>query len=193
MKLDALILENFRGFKGRHCIPFDSLTVLVGRNDVGKSTVLEALSIFFNEGQIEFELADKNVHTDETKVRIGCEFSNLPSEIVLDASAKTSFRDELLLNGGGKLEVHKFFDCSKVSPKPLHVIVANHPTGLETLFQKTHDDLQTLAEKTGVDMERIDQRSNVELRRAIRDMKQVKTRAVVDIPLEKNEAKSIWE
>lgn len=193
MKLDALILENFRGFKGRHHIPFDSLTVLVGRNDVGKSTVLEALSVFFNEGQIDFDPADKNVHTTETKVRIGCEFSNLPSEIVLDASAKTSFKDELLLNRAGNLEVHKIFDCSKASPKPLHVIVANHPTGLGLLFQKTHDDLQTLAQKSGVDMEKIDQRSNVELRRAIRDVKQVKPREVVDIPLEKNEAKSIWE
>jgi len=51
MKLAALILENFRGFKGQHRIPFDCLTVLVGKNDVGKSTVLEALSVFFNEGQ----------------------------------------------------------------------------------------------------------------------------------------------
>ena len=55
------------------------------------------------------------------------------------------------------------------------------------------DSLQTLAQKSGVDMEKIDQRSNVELRRAIRDVKQVKPREVVDIPLEKNEAKSIWE
>jgi predicted ATP-dependent endonuclease of OLD family len=193
MKLDALILENFRGFKGQHRIPFDCLTVLVGKNDVGKSTVLEALSVFFNEGQIDFDPADKNVHTAETKVRIGCEFSNLPPEIVLDASAKTSLKDELLLNRSGKLEIHKVFDCSKANPKPLHVIVANHPTGLESLFQKTHDDLQTLAGKSGVDMDKVDQRSNVELRRAIREVKQVKTRAVVDIPLEKNEAKSIWE
>lgn len=131
---------------------------------------MEALSVFFNEGQIDFDPTDKNVHTSETKVRIGCEFSNLPTELVLDASAKTSFKDELLLNRAGKLEVHKNFDCSKVNPKPLHVIVANHPTGLEALFQKTRDDLQTLAQKSGVDLEKIDQRSSVELRQAICDL-----------------------
>ena len=48
MKLKRLILENFRGYYGRTEIDFDDLTAFIGKNDVGKSTILEALDIFFN-------------------------------------------------------------------------------------------------------------------------------------------------
>lgn len=49
MKIDKIILENFRGYKKRTEISFDDLTVFIGKNDVGKSTILQALDIFFNE------------------------------------------------------------------------------------------------------------------------------------------------
>src|SRR2546421_224998 len=40
-----LILENVRSFAGRHEIPIKPLTLLVGENSSGKSTVLAALSV----------------------------------------------------------------------------------------------------------------------------------------------------
>lgn len=46
MKIESLKLKNFRGYKEEIEIKFDDLTVLVGKNDVGKSTILEALDIF---------------------------------------------------------------------------------------------------------------------------------------------------
>jgi hypothetical protein len=42
--LSRLRLENFRGFSD-HEIPFTSLTILVGRNNAGKSTVVEGLRL----------------------------------------------------------------------------------------------------------------------------------------------------
>ncbi|HHX3468400.1 TPA: AAA family ATPase, partial [Enterobacter asburiae] len=47
MKLEKLILKNFRGYHGEHSIDINSLTALVGRNDVGKTTILDALGVFF--------------------------------------------------------------------------------------------------------------------------------------------------
>ncbi len=41
-------------------VTFDDLTVLVGRNDAGKSSILDALNIFFNDAEIEKE--DACVH-----------------------------------------------------------------------------------------------------------------------------------
>lgn len=46
MKLHSLKLKNFRGYREETNIVFDDLTVFIGKNDVGKSTILEALDIF---------------------------------------------------------------------------------------------------------------------------------------------------
>lgn len=53
MKLKTIYLKNFRCYKDEVSIEFDDLTTFVGKNDIGKSTVLEGLEIFFN---LEFNL-----------------------------------------------------------------------------------------------------------------------------------------
>lgn len=48
MILKKLKLKNFRGYTNI-VVDFDSnMNVIIGKNDVGKSTILEALEIFFN-------------------------------------------------------------------------------------------------------------------------------------------------
>lgn len=64
MKLREIVLKNFRGYYRETRIPVDDLTALIGKNDIGKSTILEALDIFFN--QIKIDVGDRNVlHADE--------------------------------------------------------------------------------------------------------------------------------
>ncbi|AZE21275.1 putative ATP-dependent endonuclease, OLD family [Pseudomonas chlororaphis subsp. aureofaciens] len=47
MRLKSISLTNFRGYRATTTIPIDqALTGIVGRNDFGKSTILEALAIF---------------------------------------------------------------------------------------------------------------------------------------------------
>lgn len=47
MQLREIILENFRGYAKTTNILFESdLTAFLGKNDAGKSTILEALEIF---------------------------------------------------------------------------------------------------------------------------------------------------
>lgn len=88
MKLREVILKNFRGYYAETRITIDDLTALIGKNDVGKSTILEALDIFFNQSKIDS--ADRNVfHTGEETV-IGCVFDDLPAEITLE-NVTTSF------------------------------------------------------------------------------------------------------
>lgn len=49
MKLREIIIENFRGIHSLH-LPLDGLTVLIGENNTGKSTVLEALRVVLTRG-----------------------------------------------------------------------------------------------------------------------------------------------
>lgn len=45
MKLSKIKIENFRGYDNVE-IEFSNLSVIIGQNDVGKSTLLDALNIF---------------------------------------------------------------------------------------------------------------------------------------------------
>lgn len=53
MKLRTLTVSNFRCYRIPFTISFDDLTTLIGRNDAGKSTLLEALDVFFNEKSLD--------------------------------------------------------------------------------------------------------------------------------------------
>ncbi|NMX24573.1 ATP-binding protein [Streptococcus sanguinis] len=48
MRLKQIKIKNFRGYKDETIVDFDNLTAFIGKNDAGKSTILEALEIFFN-------------------------------------------------------------------------------------------------------------------------------------------------
>jgi ABC-type cobalamin/Fe3+-siderophores transport system ATPase subunit len=62
MKIKTVRIENFRAYKSETTFELNDLNVIVGKNDIGKSTVLEALDIFFNEnkGIIKIDKDDVN-------------------------------------------------------------------------------------------------------------------------------------
>lgn len=136
MKLCKVKLVNFRGYKNA-TFNITNLNVIIGKNDVGKSTIIDALDIYFNDAPID--LNDLNVHipTQEPKfIEISCCFEVNPRELItLDSSENTAtcLEDEYLLNKDGLLEISKIYDCSggKLS-KPSIKIIAKHPNNFET-------------------------------------------------------------
>jgi predicted ATP-dependent endonuclease of OLD family len=128
VKLRNIIIEGFRGYADRVNIPVEDLTAIVGKNDAGKSSILEALEIFFNSSAVKMDADDacKAKNVDAKKVRIGCVFDDLPSELVLDSSCETTLAQEELLNTDGHLEIHKVFDCSVKTPKATTFVQARH-------------------------------------------------------------------
>ncbi len=62
MRLRKIKLTNFRGYRNTIDIPVDeAMTGIVGRNDFGKSTILEALAIFFEIDGIKADKKDMNM------------------------------------------------------------------------------------------------------------------------------------
>lgn len=114
MKITTLKIKNFRGYFDETVINFDNLTAFVGKNDIGKSSVLEALDIFFNDGKgiIKLDKDDVNVNArinGENDISITICFSELPSRIIIDATNETSLSEEYLLNSNGLLEITKTY------------------------------------------------------------------------------------
>jgi SMC domain protein len=111
MKLKSLILKNFRSYKDVKILFDKSMNVIIGQNDVGKSTILEALDIFFEGGTIKIDMTDFRKNAEDNKIIIGTEFVvDGEKEILIDASNKTKLIDECLLNNDGFLEVLKEFE-----------------------------------------------------------------------------------
>lgn len=128
MRLKSVTLHNFRGYKTPTTIPIDvNITGITGRNDAGKSSVLEALDIFFEGGEISLEKDDFNIHAKDGVIEITCVFDNLPASIVIDESNQTTLQNEYLLDSDGCLTIKKRYKPSSTT-KPQVLIVANHPS-----------------------------------------------------------------
>ena len=95
MKLNKLKLKNFRSYSQETEINISNLNVIIGKNDVRKSSVLEALDIFFNGKPDKYDLCIEN---DNSRIEITCIFSDLPDQLILDDTIVTSLSDEYLLN-----------------------------------------------------------------------------------------------
>jgi predicted ATPase len=193
VKLAAVILENFRGYSKSTRIAIDDLTAFIGKNDTGKSTILEALDIFFNDGKPE--RGDACVHGTDTTIRIGCAFTNLPANIVLDAAAHTSLAEEYLLNKNGELEIVKEWDTSGKTPKEAVFAVALHPTNKDAsdLLTFKNADLKARVKKLGIDESNVNMAVNGSMRQAIRNACQPLTTELNRLPLDKEDAKKVWE
>ena len=76
MKLSKVIIENFRSYSHRVELSIEQITAIIGKNDVGKSSILDALDTFFNQGKLD--VADRNIHSTDNPVIIGRVFSNPP-------------------------------------------------------------------------------------------------------------------
>ena len=114
MKLCKLILKNFRGYESLHVDLNEDINVIIGKNDIGKSTIMEAMDIFFNgNSSSKIDVDDLNIYAEEKEIQISCLLSECYEDIVLESSRKTSLAQEYLLNNYGLLEIRKVWNCSK--------------------------------------------------------------------------------
>lgn len=192
MKLEKVILKNFRGYHGEHSIDINSLTALVGRNDVGKTTILDALGVFFEHKLCKYDVTDKCVDSIESDdVAVGCIFSGHEIPIVLDATSVTNLKDEFLLNSDGKLEIYRVFTKGKGTGSVQAKCIAPTSKGAKLLLAKKNEELKTLAGTLGI--VDADKRSNVSLRQSIyKSTKDLKLKEIF-IKLNSEEGKVICE
>lgn len=194
MKLTELKLKNFRCYKDEITFGIKDLTCIIGKNDIGKSTILEALDCFFN-GTID--KGDLSADSDGNIIEITCVFEELPNKIILDSSVETSATDEKILNSKGQLEIKKEFKIGSTIGKSTYLI-ALHPTheDLINILSLKNTPLKALAEKVGADLTGIQKTKNPPIRQAIRaavDSAEEEIAIKVDGSLDnENNLKALW-
>jgi putative ATP-dependent endonuclease of the OLD family len=191
MRLERLSVSGFRSYREPAELSVAGLTAIIGKNDAGKSTLLEALAIFFDE--MKMDSGDFSVGTDAHAV-IECAFSSFPSSIVLDANVSTSLGEELLLDENGLLCIRKQYTRSE-QPKPKISAVAVHPTasGVADLMSLKNVDLKHRATDVGANLNGVDAKINAQLRKAIRDAVPDHKLQRRPVDLNGEDGKQVWE
>jgi predicted ATP-dependent endonuclease of OLD family len=196
MKVKKIKLKNFRCYNDLVEIELGDLTAFVGKNDIGKSTVLEALDIFFNEskGVIKLDKEDINKHalaTEDTEIVIALSFEDLPATIVIDSSNQTTLQSEYLLNTENQLEIIKKYPNAgkeKVFVKALHPTNSN----CKDLLQKKDSELRALLTSLGIECD--DRNKNAIMRTAIWNHFNANLELnEIEVDVTKGDTKSIWE
>ena len=195
MRLVSVTLRNFRCFLDERSIQTSDLTTIIGRNDTGKSSILEALEVFFNNASVKIDNGDCHVAATDRTVEITCEFADLPTNLVLDAQAQTSLADEYLLAANGNLRIKKVFRCSGAKPKEEVFVCAQHPTTAQysDLCELNNTALKKRLRDLGVDETAVQLNSNPAVRRAIWHACPDLNMGMVEIPVAKEDSKRIWE
>lgn len=196
MKIKTIKIQNFRSYKDVVEIEFGNLTAFVGKNDIGKSTVLEALDIFFNcgSGIIKLDKDDINKQAlleGNTETIISICSEELPTSIVIDSTNLTTLQAEYLLNSRGQLEIVKKYSNGG---KEKVFVIANHPTGnnCKDLLIKKNTDLQKIIKDNTITCS--NQTINAVMRAAIWQHYSSELELVdIEIDVTKGDTKSIWD
>ena len=200
MILKKLKLKNFRGYRDFEVSFDDAINVIIGRNDIGKSTLLEALEIFFNSEKVKMEIADLCVYSaEDTLIEISCSFDVDDGRILIDSSCTTNCRDEYLLNEEGLLEIKKTWNCANGSltkSGQKDYLVAKYPVNYDPPL--VTEKIQTLRKKydelsSNPNCPQANRSVASELRRAIYtvELNQSSEYRLTDIDMSKEEAKNI--
>lgn len=196
MKISSVKIKNFRSYKNEVKIEFGELTAFVGKNDIGKSSILEALEIFFNEnkGIIKLDKDDINKSSlteDDSEIIISVIFRDLPSTIVIDSTNQTTLQNEYLLNQDGNLEIIKKYHNAG---KEKVYVKANHPNNQQCrdLLKKTNVELRSIISGESIECE--NRSINAVMRAAIWNHFSASLQLEeIEIDVTKGDTKSIWE
>lgn len=196
MKIKTIKIKNFRCYEDGVEIEFGDLTAFVGKNDIGKSTVLEALDIFFNDGKGVIKLDKDDVNKQalakgDTETVISVCFEELPTSIVIDSTNQTTLQDEYLLNSNSQLEIVKKYSNGG---KEKVFVKANHPTGnsCKDLLLKKNTELQKIIRDNTITCN--NQTINAVMRTAIwQHYNSDLQLADIEIDVAKGDTKSIWD
>jgi predicted ATPase len=194
MRLVEIKLKNFRAYANETAIAVEPMTVLIGRNDAGKSSILDALDIFFNDALIESD--DCCVHSESTEIQIACVFQELPQQLVIDEQHPTSLQAEHLVRADGKLEIVKTYACGAAKGKLSNTVAkALHPSanGVNDLLGLKIAELRTRAQQRQVDLANTNQTIKAQLRQAIWGQAANLNPTDREVSLSKEAGKEVWD
>jgi predicted ATPase len=156
MKITKIAIENYRGINTEQKIALSNFSSIVGKNDAGKSIVLNAIASFLNLKEYPISISDFN---DTNKpVIITCTFSSdnifeiLESKIkskIKKADGLDEFITDILLSG--QLTIRKTINSPKKSFDSEKILMVDYiHEEFVFLYGKSDDNLNTILSNNGI-------------------------------------------
>jgi predicted ATP-dependent endonuclease of OLD family len=203
MILKKLQIHNFRGYLDEEFIFDNNLNVIIGKNDIGKSSIMEALEIFFNgtskEAKVKIDITDLNVYAEDKKIILTAAFDVKDESIIIDSTNPTNLSEEYLLNEDGYLLIKKVWDASKEKIGTVQNFITCYYPKIypNPLVQEKIANLQKIIkgkEKEIVDFSSVNLNTSASIRKALykNDINTDTEFDNIDIDLSKEDGKNIW-
>lgn len=109
MRVHSIRAENYRPFAVLEEVRLGPLATIVGQNDAGKSNILRALRLFFEDRP---KIDERDVHDRADpgeNVVIEVAFTDLPERFELQDGIETTLQDEMLLDANGYMRIKKTY------------------------------------------------------------------------------------
>ncbi|SCC32488.1 ATP-binding protein [Gilliamella intestini] len=196
MKIAQLKLLNFRGYEDVTIKFANDFNLIIGKNDIGKSTILEAMEIFFNNDVVKVDINDLNVFSENKTMSIQISFIPSNTTYTID-TIPTNIKNEYLLDQNGYLTIKKTWDCNNEKLSSLKTtIISNYPNNFTTplVNLKITDLRKLLSEKYAdvIDLDSINKNKSSEIRQAIYCATPHLTLEETEIDINKEDGKKIW-
>lgn len=151
MRISKVRIKNFRSILDLPTIEFGDLTVLIGKNDTGKSNIILALKKFFDQKASPEDL-NKNHEGLEGYIEVCFEIDSKKS-IFLDATkTKTTLAEENLLNEEGELDLIMEIGTQRQPKiKTLIKVLDFESADFSNLAQKKEEELNPTLMKYGLE------------------------------------------
>lgn len=203
--ISKIYIKNFRGYKEQTIYLHDNLNVIIGKNDVGKSTILEALEIFFNNETVKIDVTDlskkRNQETD-TDITIQVSFQMVAGKSYTIDTIPTYLSNEYLLDSDKYLTIRKVWSASAqtITTKSLKTyIVADYPQEKFTtpLVNKKITELKRdlLAFNNSHDTASVNKTISSHIRQAIYNFSDIQVSDLSEtlIPIDAEDGKKIYD
>jgi predicted ATP-dependent endonuclease of OLD family len=90
MKIDKIKIENYRGIQGKQEIPLSGFSSIVGKNDSGKSIILNAIATFLETKK--FPIVESDFNDLLKPISIECHFTDDNLKELLESKIKSKIK-----------------------------------------------------------------------------------------------------
>ncbi|MEK4069820.1 ATP-dependent nuclease [Peribacillus sp. FSL R5-0717] len=146
MRLTNFSVTNYKVFKKTFTIDFskDSIAILTGRNNTGKSTILEAINCFFQKESKGKTIPNDCFSTRNTKIVLKAVFESEEDKITIVKKYKEesapSFYDENDVEVKGSHELKDKLD-EILNNKPFYITPSMLPDDINDLIQNIYSEI----------------------------------------------------
>ena len=90
MKITRIAIENYRGIKEEQQITLNNFSSIVGKNDSGKSIILNAIASFLNLK--DYPISNSDFNNPEDPITIACTFYSENINELLESKIKSKIK-----------------------------------------------------------------------------------------------------